>query len=498
MNKFSSKVSYVIVTFFIAAIIISFALTGFQGFNSSTGAVAMVDSTPIGIGEYNRMLNAQIERYSQYFGGKNLTQQQIRQFRIKESTLQTLIQQKLIQNLAVEMKFDSGEKEMKEEIKKTPFFLTDGKFDVRKYKAILGRNNYSPSKYEEVVKNEIASRKLSSLFSSVQVSKNYAKDILKFKKNTITINAVEFDKESMTKFINVPNKDIKAFVADKKNEPILKSLFKSMQKEFNKEARVKARHILLKVGKDEKEADVLKKARSLRKKLSTKNFAKIAGKETQDPSGKGKKGGDLGWFPKGRMVPEFEKTAFSMKPGQISQPVKTSFGYHIIYVEKKEKEIKKTLEQVKSKVARRHLQKSNRKGLNELVEKIKLEAKAALDKNNRKALNGLKKKYELSFIKDQVVNEFELNAGMISIPKEKLASLFNSTKEDLIEDDGPIKVSMVKIIKRQSDEKFAEEIEKGLSAEIDNQNRTLSNNIQRELLQSLEKQAKVVTYPKLL
>lgn len=498
MNKFSSKVSYVIVTFFIAAIIISFALTGFQGFNSSTGAVAMVDNTPISISEYNRMLNAQVQRYSQYFGGKNLTAQQIRQFRIKESTLQTLIQQKLIQNLALEMKFDSGEKEMKEEIKKTPFFQTDGKFDVRKYKSILASNRYSPSKYEEIVKSEIASRKLTGLFAGLQVSDNYARDILKFKKNTVTVNAIEFDKESMTKFVQTNSKEIKDFVADKKNEAILKSLFKSMEKEINKEARVKARHILYKVNKGEKESEVLKKARNLRKKLTAANFAKIAGKQTQDPSGKGKKGGDLGWFTKGRMVPEFEKKAFSMKPGQISEPVKTSFGYHIIYVEKKEKEIKKSLDQVKEIVAKRHLQKSNRKALNEIVEKIKNQAKVALDKNNTRALKKLEKKYELKLVQNQTINEFELNAGVISINKEKLASLFNSTKNKMIEEDGPIKVSLVKVIGQQSDEKFAKEIKTGLAAEITSQNSSLSNNIQRELLEQLEKEAKVVTYPKLL
>lgn len=498
MNKFSSKVSYIIVTFFIGAIIISFALTGFQGFSSSANAVATVDGTPITVNEYNQTLNAQIQRYSQYFGGKQLTAQQIRQFRIKEATIQTLVQQKLIQNLAKNMKFDSSETEMKAEIKKTPFFLTDGKFDLRKYRAILSQNNYSPSKYEEVVKNEIASRKVTNLFNGIQVSDNYAKDVLKFKKNTVTANAIEFEKESMTEFITVPKKEIKAFVADKKNEAILKSLFKTMEKDFNKPARVKARHILLKSDKNTKDADLLAKAKKLRKKLTRSNFAKIAGKETQDPSGKGKKGGDLGWFTKGRMVPEFEKAAFTMKPGQISNPIKTSFGYHIILVEKKEKEVKKTLDQVKDKVAKRHLQKSNRKALNQLVEKVRLEAKSALDNNKISKLKSLQKKYGISFFEKKVINEFDQNAQGLSMPKPKIANIFVNDKNNLIEDDGPIKVSIIKVTKRQSDEDFAKEIAKTLKSEVTAQNRNLSNLVQSELLKSLEKNAKVVTYPNLL
>jgi peptidyl-prolyl cis-trans isomerase D len=498
MNKFSSKISYAIVMFFISAIIISFALTGFQGFSSSADSVAVVDGTPITISEYNQMLNAQLQRYSQFMGGKTLSAQEIRQFRIKESTLQTLVQQKLIQNLATKMKFNASEAELKEEIRKTPFFLTDGKFDVEKYKSILARNNYTPAKYEEVVKAEMASRKVADLFGAIQVSDNFAKDVLKFKKNTVTINAVDFDKEALTSAIEVSTQDIKNFVADAKNETILNSLFKSMQNEFNKEAQVKARHILLNIDEKNKEADVLKKAQALKATLNPQNFAKIAGKETEDPSGKGAKGGELGWFGKGRMVPEFEQAAFALKPGQISAPVKTNFGYHIILVEDVQKEVIKTLDQVKDQVAKRHLQKSNRKALTELVEVVKSKVKTALDKNDIKSLKALEKQYNLSIYENTVVNEFEQTAGALSLDKEKIAAMFNSEANTIIEEDGPVKVTLAKVVKRQTDENFAKEITEGLKAEIANQNRTFSNLIQNDILQTLEKQAKVVTYPKLL
>jgi parvulin-like peptidyl-prolyl isomerase len=64
------------------------------------------------------------------------------------------------------------------------------------------------------------------------------------------------------------------------------------------------------------------------------DFNKLADENTEDPSGKGK-GGDLGWFGKGQMVPEFEKAAFALQPGQVSEVIKTDFGYHIIKVEER-------------------------------------------------------------------------------------------------------------------------------------------------------------------
>lgn len=96
--------------------------------------------------------------------------------------------------------------------------------------------------------------------------------------------------------------------------------------------RVKARHILkVTNGLDSDAADKKRaEADSLyRLLLSGADFKKIASEETEDPSGKNN-GGDLPWFGAGRMVPEFEEAAFSLSDGEISKPVRTSYGYHII------------------------------------------------------------------------------------------------------------------------------------------------------------------------
>jgi peptidyl-prolyl cis-trans isomerase C len=108
--------------------------------------------------------------------------------------------------------------------------------------------------------------------------------------------------------------------------------------------QVKARHILIRTkdapspaapGKAELTDDQAKaKATELRDKIVNKkqDFAEIAKAESDDP-GSGQMGGELGFFGKGQMVGPFEQAAFSLKPGEVSEPVRTPFGYHIIQVE---------------------------------------------------------------------------------------------------------------------------------------------------------------------
>ncbi|MCX7978761.1 MAG: peptidyl-prolyl cis-trans isomerase [Bdellovibrionaceae bacterium] len=106
-----------------------------------------------------------------------------------------------------------------------------------------------------------------------------------------------------------------------------------MKSELEGKEEVRARHILIKFNPadPEAEAKTLEKARDLRRQAERGDFAALAKSHSEDPGSKSK-GGDLGYFSRGKMVPEFEAVAFSLKPGEVSEPVKTSFGWHIIQV----------------------------------------------------------------------------------------------------------------------------------------------------------------------
>jgi peptidyl-prolyl cis-trans isomerase C len=100
------------------------------------------------------------------------------------------------------------------------------------------------------------------------------------------------------------------------------------------------------------------------------DFAKVAGEVTEDPSGKGN-GGDLGFFTKEQMVPEFSDIAFALKPGTISGPVKTQFGWHVIKVDELRVKPQPTFDEVKPQIE----QFVTRKAQAEMVTKLRAEAK---------------------------------------------------------------------------------------------------------------------------
>jgi peptidyl-prolyl cis-trans isomerase C len=155
----------------------------------------------------------------------------------------------------------------------------------------------------------------------------------------------------------------------------LHAVYNDAVKQVSNEEEVHARHILFRVAdwKDEKAAkEAEEKAKAVIERLKKgEDFAKLANELTEDPSGR-KDGGDLGYFTKDQMVPQFAEVAFTLDKGKYSeQPVKTQFGWHVILVEDKRKRPAPPFDQVKPQLERFVV----RKAQMDLVNKLRAEAK---------------------------------------------------------------------------------------------------------------------------
>lgn len=128
---------------------------------------------------------------------------------------------------------------------------------------------------------------------------------------------------------------------------LARSEYQAQPERFVKSEEVRVRHILLTMAPDgSNEAAVKADAIALIKQLRAgADFAQLAKGRSAD-RGSAQRGGDLGYFPKGKMAPEFEAAAFALKkPGDVSEPIKTSFGYHIIELSERKPSTRETFEQ---------------------------------------------------------------------------------------------------------------------------------------------------------
>jgi parvulin-like peptidyl-prolyl isomerase len=166
-----------------------------------------------------------------------------------------------------------------------------------------------------------------------------------------------------------------------------KKYYQNNKSEFEKKERVKARHILVKTSPDAGTGEVegaKKKAQKLadQARSGDKDFATLAEENSEGPSAR--RGGDLGYFTKDRMMPAFSEAAFNMKEGEISDPVKTSQGYHVIKKEGTKPAETTSFEDAKSDIVQKLERKQLRKAMKSFTEELRKQAKISKNTDNIK------------------------------------------------------------------------------------------------------------------
>lgn len=181
--------------------------------------------------------------------------------------------------------------------------------------------------------------------------------------------SAEYLKKEVIEKITVTEEDLNLF-------------YKTHQEEFKTPEMVRARHILIKVEATASDEDKLKKkekaAEILTKIKAGEDFAKLAS-EFSDDTGSQTKGGDLGFFPKGKSDPVFEKAAFSLQRGEISEIVETQYGFHIIKIEEKKEASLGPYDKIKDKVKEKVLNDFRKTRVDEFADKAMKDANVELN-----------------------------------------------------------------------------------------------------------------------
>jgi peptidyl-prolyl cis-trans isomerase D len=304
-----------------------------------------------------------------------------------------LIQQKEAIYEARRLGLSVSDEEMRDELRNGPgkenFFPGGVWIGQEKYEELLRNANMTPAEFESQMREGILTQKLYEMVTaSVSVSPAEIEKAYKDKNTKVKIQYAVLDRAALAKQLKPTDAELKAFFeankaryqnsipekrqvryfvlndsdAEKKitvTPDQVARYYAQNQEQYRTPDRVRVRHILIEAPKpgpdgkvDQKALDAARaKAQDVLKQVRAGgNFAELANKYSQDPGNTGNKGGELGWITKGQTVPEFEKTAFSQNPGQISDLVQTSYGFHIIQTEEKETAHVKPLSEVKGQI----------------------------------------------------------------------------------------------------------------------------------------------------
>ena len=398
-----------IITILLGLIIVVF-IAFYGGSQQPTGVtshVAEVNGESISQREFIVHYQRAVERYREMFKG-SFTPELLKNLNIKQSLLEEMIEARLVLQEARRLGLTATDEELMNAIAEVPEFQVNGRFNKERYIQLLRANRLTPAQFEEDQRKQLTiQRLLGVLADAAHVTEAEVRERYRFEQEKINLQFIRFSATDYLAEVKITDEDIQKFY-DRNKESLKEPLKvqveyipysfeqfsgpvqltdKEVEDYYNanratkfttpKQAKVRYIMIRLDTGADakQKEAAQVRANRIVAEARGGKNFAELAKKESQDPSAE--KGGEIGWLNQGQLPEALDKQIFALAKGEISEPIETPVGFHIVKVEDIKEEKTLSLAEAKPVITRE---------LN--LEKGKYEAAKSADRDREKAASG--------------------------------------------------------------------------------------------------------------
>jgi len=359
-----------VVLAFVIAYIPSFV--GSTGTASSGDTIAVVEGHQITSDEFKRTYTAQLRAYRSAYGGQ-MNDQLLKQLGIEQQILQQMVDEQAYLAEADRLGIQVSDDEVRQRILAIPAFQENGHFiGDQRYQQLLKMQQppLQPSDFENGIRRSLVVEKLrATLTDWLSIADKELEQEYRRRNDKVKLAVVSFPADKFRAQATATDQEVSAYFDGHKNDfkipekrkiryllvdldavrakvvvppADVERAYNDNIEQYSTPEQVRASHILLKTeGKDDaavkaKAEDILKQAKA------GADFGELAKKYSED-EGSAKNGGDLDYFTRGRMVPEFDEVAFKLEPGQISDLVKSQFGYHVIKVTDKKAGTRRTL-----------------------------------------------------------------------------------------------------------------------------------------------------------
>ncbi|MEZ5661620.1 MAG: SurA N-terminal domain-containing protein [Burkholderiaceae bacterium] len=340
-----------------------FGISGYDRFFVGDKAIAVVEDSEISVQEFNEVRRAQIENMRRILGDR-FDPAILDSAAAREEILEGLIDQRVLALHANANHIAVPDDALRAEIQRVPQFLDEsGKFDPERYRSLLAAQGQNEVAFESrlrvdlalqaiprvIGESEIAPAKVAERLAALELEKRrYA--LMVFDPARY-IEKVELADGAARNYYDEHKEQFRAAEAVKAEYLVLsqaalaatvtvadaeiEEYYKNNRARYVQEAQRKARHILINLAENAPEAEVdaaRAKLNAIRARIvAGEPFAELAAAESQD-KGSAASGGDLGWFDRQTMVKPFADAAFALKVGELSEPVRSEFGMHLIEV----------------------------------------------------------------------------------------------------------------------------------------------------------------------
>ena len=343
----------------VGIIIVVFGLFGFGSittFLSPTPTVATVNGEEI----TQQEMEVAVERRRRLLLAQDTSPGDIDEDSLRTDVLQSLVSREVLRQAAEDMELHYGDAALDKDIIATEAFQVDGRFDAEQFRMVVGGAGYSPMLYRDDARaDQLFQQMLSGISDSQFITRAESERLISLGEQTRDLAFLRIDVASVIDEVTVTDADIETYYKENPltfvteetlvleyidlrledlaaevevTEDDLLSEYESTKARYATDEQRRVSHILVEINDDIGEEEARGKIEELHKRiLAGADFDGLARENSDDP-GSAAKGGDLGFSAPGTFVPAFEAAAYSLGLNELSGPVLTEFGYHIIKV----------------------------------------------------------------------------------------------------------------------------------------------------------------------
>jgi len=356
-----SWILWVVIAIFILLVFVDFGRS--RQSDTPLGAAATVGDHEVTWADFQRRYQYMENQYRSLYGDR-FNSDVAKQLQLPRQAIEQLLNDQVLLDEAQGMGLSVSDDEVRKVILGIPGLVDDnGNFvGEEQYKRFAQANNYSsPAALEAAVRQDLLRQKLFNVLTQTShVSPAEVEKAFRDESVRAAVSFIQLPRSELASQVNVSQDDVQSYYDQHRSEyelpeqrvadfllvdkallraqldisdDELKTYYDEHKDDFTREEQVRARHILLRTGGDRTEDQARQQLEKIKARVQGgEDFGTIARQVSEDPGTKDK-GGELGYFGRGRMTPEFEKAAFNAKAGDLVGPVKTPFGLHLIQVQ---------------------------------------------------------------------------------------------------------------------------------------------------------------------